>query len=264
MVSSSQSQVPLELHEVVKEFSEPIERLEDRPEVLLEYLFEDALRLEDDGSRTWVETNEKNKRSLRSIRLWWLQGRLHQQYLSLTGALHGDSGPRLISASEICERLDVSPQAVSQWTQGETVIAQENLELLRRYFRNLSPEQSEPSNHQLDCSGYRYAITALKRRAANDKTVDILDTRTFWVLWYLLRSTEWLMAETEADRVYVAMKIGESLNAKDLCQGESQLEAVFRKRPNVDELNQIVRQWGMTFCQVIVLLDDLCWTSPYV
>lgn len=207
------------------------------------------------------------------LRKAWGQGRSHgevkEYYLVFDDDRNG------ITNKVIAQRLHVTSAAVGSWFNESRGVEPENLELLRRYYRELLSVAS-PTNHEMDLSGFVRAVSVM--RSLRDAQRRRLDEMDFFRLWFLYRNETW-RAAVEKESVKLKRIALSEINrkVKRVAMGLSVLRLERRRKylsdpesndiGNVDvslaRLEELAQSWGPSFVASVMYLDEICWTRPH-
>jgi len=171
-----------------------------------------------------------------------------------------------INDVQLALKLQISASALSQWVQGYTFVSLDQLELLRRWYREELISLPPLSEHQLDVAGYCLAMAKIKMKLAKGRgVVEELSPRDFWCLWFFYRNKETRRAWTEC-RPQLACYI-RTIRKRIMLMQVEQVSDVPDSRKLSEEqfaelVKRLVRVWGSAYLAVTLNLDHVFWTGP--
>ena len=241
------------------------ERHEDessQPNILPDWVDPESTLLASDKLQQRRLDDEQTARVRRDSQQWWFRGHFKRRFELF---LQEND----LSAAQVAKSLMISSSAVSHWTKGCNAIASDQLEVLQRLFPQIG-EVPPSHRHEVDLTGYQVAIGIARYGAPRGKQPPPeVDALTFWRLWFLMRSRQWLAAHNAGNEELkreAALLINN--RAERTFLGNRAIPVRTSERPNagsvdVDWVDDCVVGWGTAFVFVVVSLDDVCWTAPH-
>lgn len=198
------------------------------------------------------------------LRKYWLHGRSRTLFLHWLTHLDWQK----IRATDIAEKLSFNRSAISQWVQGNTVVGMDNLELVRRWFREELEGVRTLSENRLDIAGYSLAMARVKQNLRGEGLEDDLAVRDFWTLWFFFRSKGIRHALLQnkkrelSDLINNIRKQVDSLRFLNPIDHRTDRDPPGHSEEEYREhVLKLVRSWGSAYLVVLTHLDDVLWTG---